>query len=130
MMCRLGSWARLFLRSVIANPDQLISHIPMLSETERRQLLAASTHASTNHWQGASLHELFEAQVESTPKAVALVFEGSRLTYEELNRRANKLAHHLRSRGVGPDMLVGISVERSVEIDRKSTRLNSSHVSI
>jgi len=104
------------LRSVIADADQPISHIPILSQTERRQLLASSTDASTNNWKGASLHELFEAQVESTPKAVALVFEGRRLTYEELNCRANKLAHHLRSRGVGPDVLVGISVERSVDM--------------
>ncbi len=104
------------LRSVIAAPDQPISHIPILSEKERRQLLASSTHVSPSSRRGASLHELFEAQVESTPEAVALVFEGSSLTYEELNRRANKLANHLRSRGVGPDMLVGISVERSVEM--------------
>jgi amino acid adenylation domain-containing protein len=104
------------LRSVIANPDQPISHIPILSEKERRQLLASSTHVSKSSWRAASLHELFEARVESTPGAVALVFEGSRLTYEELNRRANKLANHLRSRGVGPDVLVGISVERSVEM--------------
>ncbi len=62
------------------------------------------------------LHELFEAQVEKSPGAVAVVFEGKKLTYRELNKRANQLAHHLRKLAVGPDTLVGIFVERSLEM--------------
>ena len=64
----------------------------------------------------ACVHELFEAQAERTPGAVAVVFEGERVTYAELNARANRLAHHLRALGVGPDARVGICVERSVEM--------------
>ena len=60
------------------------------------------------------LHQLFEQQVEQFPDAVAVVFEDSQLTYGELNRQANQLAHHLQELGVGPDVLVGICVERSL----------------
>src|SRR6266516_4584723 len=62
------------------------------------------------------IHELFEEQVERAPDSVAVVFEGQRLTYSELNRRANRLAHYLRKLGVGPEVLVGICVERSFEM--------------
>ena len=62
------------------------------------------------------IHELFETQVEKTPDAVAVVFEDQRLTYRELNHRANQLAHYLRKLGVGPEVLVGICVERSIEL--------------
>ena len=62
------------------------------------------------------IHELIREQAERTPEAVAVVFENSRLTYGELNRRANQLAHFLRSRGVGPETLVGICLERSLEM--------------
>ena len=60
------------------------------------------------------IHELFETQVEKTPDAIAVVFEDQRLTYRELNNRANQLAHYLRKLGVGPEALVGICVERSL----------------
>jgi aspartate racemase len=70
----------------------------------------------TDYSQDSCIHQLFEAQVERTPVATAVVYEGSELTYEELNRRANQLAHHLRKRGVGPEVLVGIYVERSLEM--------------
>src|SRR5216684_2737655 len=64
----------------------------------------------------ACLHELFEAQVKAKPGAQALVVGASRLTYRELNRRANRVAHHLRSLGVGPDTLVGIFLDRSADM--------------
>ncbi|WP_321968535.1 AMP-binding protein, partial [Burkholderia cepacia] len=63
-----------------------------------------------------TIHELFEAQVERSPDSVAVVFEGEQLTYGELNERANRLGHYLRGRGVGADSLVGICVERSLEM--------------
>ena len=62
------------------------------------------------------LHELFEEQVERTPDAVAVAFEDEQLTYRELNERANQLAHHLQKLGVGPDTMVAICVERSLEM--------------
>lgn len=65
---------------------------------------------------GQCIHELFERQVERTPDAIAVVYEDRRLTYGELNRRANQLAHRLKKLGVGPDILVGIYVERSLEM--------------
>ncbi|HEX8905851.1 MAG TPA: AMP-binding protein, partial [Longimicrobiaceae bacterium] len=65
---------------------------------------------------GACLHELFEAQVERTPGAAALVFEGETLSYAELNARANRLAHHLRALGVGPDARVALCAERGLEM--------------
>src|SRR5262249_51471274 len=63
-----------------------------------------------------TVHRLFEAQAEQTPEAVALVFEGEQLTYGELNARANRLAHSLRDLGVGPEVLVGICLERSADL--------------
>ena len=65
---------------------------------------------------GPCLHELFERRAAASPEAVAVVCEGSSLTYRELNRRANRLAHRLRTRGVGPETLVGLSLERSPEL--------------
>ena len=62
------------------------------------------------------IHELFEEQVEKTPDAIAVEFDGQQLTYRELNSRANQLAHHLIGLGVGPEKLVGICVERSIEM--------------
>ena len=70
----------------------------------------------TDYSQGCCIHQLFEAQVERTPITTAVVYEGVELTYEELNRRANQLAHYLRKRGVGPEVLVGIRMERSLEM--------------
>ena len=62
------------------------------------------------------IHHLFEAQVEKTPEAIAVVFEAQELSYRELNRRANRLARYLQGLGVGPEILVGVSVERSLEM--------------
>src|SRR5262245_33038854 len=69
-----------------------------------------------NSSQDRCLHQLFEAQVERTPGTAAVLYEGLELTYGELNRRANQLAHYLRPRGVGPEVLVGICLERSLEM--------------
>src|SRR5205807_4857602 len=66
--------------------------------------------------QDRCIHQLFEAQVQHTPEAIAVVFENEHLTYRDLNRRANQLAHHLQKLGVGPDVLVGICVERSLDM--------------
>jgi amino acid adenylation domain-containing protein len=91
--------------------------LPMLSDDERRQLLVDWNDTAAAHLgKGLCLHQLIEEQTGRTPDQVAVVFEQQTLTYGELNRRANQLAHHLSRMGVGPDVLVGLFVERSPEM--------------
>jgi amino acid adenylation domain-containing protein len=113
---RLLNNFRSLLEGVVANPDQPIATLPLLTEAERHQLLVEWNQTAVEYPRNLCVHELFEAQVERTPEAVAVVFEDRRLTYAELNRRANQLAHRLRKMGVQPDTLVGICVERSLEM--------------
>ena len=84
-----------------------------LDEAERQKLLVEWNRTELEYPREAGIQELFEAQVERTPDAVAAIFGGEEITYRELNRRANQLAHYLRSQGVGPDVFVGLCVERS-----------------
>ena len=104
------------LLAVVEDPDRPISQLPMLSPAERHELLVARNDTASDYPRDASIGELFQAQARQTPRAVALAFQDRELTYEELNRRANQLAHHLRGLGVGPDSLVGICMERSLEM--------------
>ncbi|MEG3959208.1 non-ribosomal peptide synthetase/type I polyketide synthase [Microcoleus sp. herbarium2] len=104
------------LEGIVAEPEQRLSDLPLLTQRERHQLLVEWNDTQTNYPQNKCIHQLFEAQVERTPNAVAVVFESQQLTYLELNRRANQLAHYLCSLGVRPDVLVGIYVERSLEM--------------
>ena len=103
------------LEAAIQNPDQSISTLPLLPEGERRRVLVEWNDTKRDYPQ-ACVHELFEAQVERRPEAVALVSGEQQLSYAELNRRANQLAHELRSKGVGPETVVGICVERSPDL--------------
>ncbi|HJS23707.1 MAG TPA: amino acid adenylation domain-containing protein [Pyrinomonadaceae bacterium] len=103
------------LQSAIENPAQRISLIGLLTEQERQQLVKWND-TSYDYAQDARLHQLFEQQVERTPQAEALVFENWRLSYDQLNKQANKLAHHLRDLGVGPETRVGVMMERSIEM--------------
>jgi len=104
------------LEGIAANPIQPISELPLLTETERHQLLVEWNNTLKDYPQDKCIHQLFEEQVERSPDAIAVVFEGEQLTYRELNQRANCLAHHLKALGVGPEVLVGICVERSSEM--------------
>ncbi|MGE0127956.1 MAG: amino acid adenylation domain-containing protein [Blastocatellales bacterium] len=104
------------LEGMIANPDQRVSSLPLMTETETKRLLVEWNDTTVEYQAGQTLPALFEAQVERTPEAVALVFEDAQLTYRELNHRANQLAHHLRRMGVGPESLVGVCMERSLEM--------------
>ena len=104
------------LEGIIADPDQPISTLPLLTDAERQQLLVEWNSTRFNFPQQCCLHALFEVQVERTPDALAIVFEDQCLTYGQLNSRANQLAHYLTQRGVGPEKLVGICLERSVEM--------------
>src|SRR5262249_9500888 len=107
---------QVLLEGMVSEPGRRVSELPLLTAAERHQLLVAwnATEADPPH--DRCIHELFEAQVEKTPEAVAVVFEEQRLTYRQLNARANQLGHHLRSLGVGPEVLVGLCVERSLEM--------------
>ena len=104
------------LEAMVADPEQRLSDLPLLTETERQQLLVEWNGTKTDCPRDLCIHQLFEAQVERTPDAIAVVFEAEQLTYGELNRRANQLAHHLRALGVGPEVLVAICLERSLEM--------------
>src|SRR6185312_6758474 len=90
--------------------------LSVLPESERLQVIKQFNTTEVAYPREKLIHWLFEEQVERTPDVTAIVYEGHSLTYTELNRRANQLARHLRSKGVGPDRLVGICVERSAEM--------------
>jgi amino acid adenylation domain-containing protein len=104
------------LNSIVLNPQQPISQLPMLTEFEQQQLLFEWNNTQADYPLDKCIHQLFEEQVERTPENIAVVFEDQQLNYRELNARANQLAHYLQKLGVGPDVLVGISVERSLEM--------------
>ncbi len=103
------------LEAVVVDPDQRISRLPLLGEAERREVLFARNVPATYPAERC-LHQLFEAQAERRPTAVALTCEQERLTYAELNTRANQLAHRLQSLGVGPETLVALSLDRSLDL--------------
>ena len=105
-----------FLQNSVAHFHKPVSHLPLLTEKERYQLLEEWNATQADYPREQCVHEFFEAQVQRTPNAVAVVFEGARLSYQELNQQANQLAHHLRYQGVGPEVLVGLCVERSLEM--------------
>ncbi|MFQ6030614.1 MAG: amino acid adenylation domain-containing protein, partial [Dehalococcoidia bacterium] len=93
---------------------QPVSQLPILSAEERHQILVEWNEPQSTFPQERCIHQEFEAQVQRTPDAVAIVCEGQQLTYRELNEQANQLAHYLQARGVVPDMLVGVFLERSI----------------
>ncbi len=111
----LGNF-RTLVAAASADPEQRLSDLPLLSEAERRQLLVEWNGSTTDFPNDLCVHQLFEAQAERTPDAVAVMFETARLTYGELNHRANQLAHRLRALGVGPEAPVAICLNRSPEM--------------
>ena len=113
---RVAGHFQTLLEGIVANPEQRLSDLPLLTETERCQLLVEWNETRVDCPQDECIHHLFETQVEQTPDAAAVIFEKEQLTYAELNRQANQLAHYLQRLGVGPEVLVGISVERSLEM--------------
>ncbi len=112
---RMTGHFQALLAGIAADAEQRIGELSMLTAAERQQLLV--------EWNGAQtevppqcIHELFEAQVKKTPDAVAVEFSGRALTYRQLNSRANQLARYLRDRGVGPEVRVGVCLERSLDL--------------
>ncbi len=111
----LGYW-RALLRGMVADETEMIGQLPLLSECERRQVVEEWNRTEAEYPSEECIHELFERQAERTPQAVAVVCEGNHLSYGELNARANRLAHHLRERGLGPGDRAVILLERSIEL--------------
>jgi amino acid adenylation domain-containing protein len=111
----LGHLATL-LESLVEHPNQRLDQLLLLTEGERQQLLIDWNQTQVEYETQRCVHQLIEAQVEKTPDVVALVSEFERLTYRELNERSNRLANYLRNRGVGPEVLVGVFMNRSVEM--------------
>ncbi|HXM56922.1 MAG TPA: condensation domain-containing protein, partial [Candidatus Dormibacteraeota bacterium] len=112
----LGAHYETLLRGIVAEPGRPVSRLPLLEAAERRRLLVEWNDTDRPYPRERCVHELFEARVAEAPDHVAVIMGDRRLTYGELNARANRLAHHLRGLGVGPDVLVGICVERSLDM--------------
>ena len=115
-IARMQDQFAIFLQGIVTDPACCVAEIPLLSEQERHKILVDWNDTHTDYPKDKCIHQLFEAQVEQTPDAIAVIFGDEQLTYKELNRRANQLAHHLGNLGVRPEVLVGICVERSLEM--------------
>ena len=113
---RMAGHLRMLLTAIPQSPDTPAMRLPMLAEDERRQLLYGWNDTRADYPRDIFVHQLFEARVAMHPDRVALRFNDEALTYAELNRRANGIAHRLRALGVGPDSFVGIFLERSAEM--------------
>ncbi|AEI67139.1 non-ribosomal peptide synthase/polyketide synthase [Corallococcus macrosporus] len=113
---RLLGHLKVLLEGAIAEPEARLGELPLMGAEERTRVVEAWSGTATAYPRDVGLAELFEAQVQRTPDAEAVEYEGQRLTYRELNRRANQLAHHLRGMGVGPEVRVGLCMERSLEL--------------
>ncbi len=110
-----GHWQTL-LEGIVVDPTRRLSELPLLTDKEYLQIIVAWNANHTEYPKDMCVHQLFEAQVERTPNTVAVVFQGEQLTYRGLNTRANQLAHYLRQLAMGPEVLVGICVERSLDM--------------
>src|SRR5262249_28817018 len=113
---RLVGHYRTLLEGIVAAPDSHICDLPLLSAAERHQQLVEWNTTAVDYPREKCVHELFAEQAAKAPEAMAVVFEDQQLSYGELDRRSNQLAHHLRGLGVGPEVLVGLCVERSLEM--------------
>jgi amino acid adenylation domain-containing protein len=113
---RMLSHLMMIFESFASNLEQPIADIELLTESERHTLIADWNSNPADLPDGRPIQQLFEKQVERTPEAVAVIHESHQLTYAELNARANQLAHFLRAAGVGPESLVGVCLERSIDM--------------
>ncbi len=113
---RMSEHFRSLAESAAANPERRISQLSMLGDAERAKVLVSWNTPSAPTGEAESIKELFEAQVQRTPDAPAVSFEGARISYAELNRRANRVAWMLRERGAGPGDRIGILMEKSLDL--------------
>ena len=110
-----GHWQTLAVRA-LTTPEQEISQLPLLTVKEREELLIDWNQTEVKYPTDKNIYQLFESQAKENPDAIAVVFEGEELTYRELNQKANQLARYLQTLGVKPEVLVGICIERSLEM--------------
>jgi len=115
-IARMTGHFQTLLAGIVANPEESVGTLLLLTERERHQLLVEWNDTHIPYPDTKCIHQIFEEQVEETPNAVAVVYEGESLTYQQLNERANQLAHYLQSLGVTTETLVGICVERSPQM--------------
>jgi len=113
---RMAGHLRVLLEGIVRDPDRRLAELPLLASAERQQMLVEWNQTETAYPKDRLLCELVEDQVKRSPDAVAAVFEDRQMTYRQLNERANRLAQHLQDLGVGPNILVGICLERSLEM--------------
>ena len=113
---RMTGHFQTLLAGIVANPQESVGKLTLLTERERHQLLGSWNDTATAYPKDKCIHQLFEEQVEQNPKAIAVVYEEESLTYQQLNQRANQLAHYLQTLGVTTETLVGICVERSLSM--------------
>ncbi|MEO8075313.1 MAG: amino acid adenylation domain-containing protein, partial [Acidobacteriota bacterium] len=113
---RMLGHLEVLLRGIVDDPDTRISELPLLSESERQQVLVSWNQSRTDYPRDKGLAEVFESQAAQTPESIAVVFDGGQVTYGELNRRANQLARYLKKRGVGPECAVALLMTRSAEM--------------
>jgi len=113
---RLMDQYRTVLEAIVADPQVQVAHVPLLSDAERQQLLVTFNDTTARYRADATIHELVAEQAARTPDAPAVFDEREQLSYRELDERANRLANHLRTLGVGPEVLVGMCADRSVEM--------------
>ncbi|WP_262880283.1 non-ribosomal peptide synthetase, partial [Pseudomonas paralcaligenes] len=110
-----GHFANL-LEALRRQPDQCLGELPLLSQKEQQQMVCDWNRTEADYPSNQCIHHVIEAQAEKSPDATAVIFGEQELTYQQLNRRSNQLAHKLRELGVGPDVLVGVAVERGLEM--------------
>ena len=113
---RMMSHFQVLMEGMMLSPDRQLTEFPMLLDQERQQVVSHWNQTRTDYPRENTVHELFERQVAETPNSTALVFEENTLSYRQLNERANQLAHYLIKHGVGPDVMVGLYLERSLDM--------------
>jgi amino acid adenylation domain-containing protein len=113
---RLAAHFRALLENAVADPDQSIGCLALMTPDEQHQVLVGYNRTQASYPDQVCVHDMVEAQAKRTPDSVAVTFEGEHLSYRQLNQAANQLAHHLKTQGVGPDVTVGICVERSPDM--------------
>src|SRR5262249_46323005 len=115
-MDRLIGHFKALLQAVVSEPNLRLSNIPILTNPECRRLIEEWNDTAREYPEERSIHELIQEQAVRTPEAVAAVFEDEKITYARLDARSNQLARYLRKRGIGPESLVGLCIERSLDM--------------
>jgi len=112
----LVSHFQVLIEAIVRDPECRIADLPLLSDSEKRRLLVEWNATDAEYPRNKCVHQLFEAQAARTPDACAVSFDDQSLSYRELNEQSNRLAHYLQKRGIGPGNLVGVYIERSLEM--------------